>query len=139
MQVDPLDESTRARLRSQRRSDTKPELALRSELWRRGLRYRVDRKVVGSRRRVDIAFVGARVAVFVDGCFWHSCPVHGSQPKNNREWWRSKLQANVDRDRSTDAQLAEAGWLVIRVWEHEDAQDAADRVGPVVRARSAKA
>jgi DNA mismatch endonuclease (patch repair protein) len=112
----------------QRRVGTAPELALRSELWRRGRRFRVDFAVVGRRRRVDIAFTRLKVAVFVDGCFWHSCPEHGSLPKNNRDWWRVKLEANTRRDRLTDAVLAEAGWRVVRVWEHEPVTLAADRV-----------
>lgn len=123
------------RMKSQRRRDTKPEAALRLDLWRRGLRYRVDVKVVGRRRRVDIAFTRAKVAVFVDGCFWHSCPEHGSLPKANRAWWTEKLEANARRDRDTDAELVAAGWLVIRVWEHEEAPEAADRVEAAVRAR----
>jgi DNA mismatch endonuclease (patch repair protein) len=122
-------------MRSQRRRDTKPEAALRSELWRRGLRYRVDTKVVGRRRRVDIAFTRAKVAVFVDGCFWHSCPEHRSLPKANRAWWTDKLETNERRDRDTDAELTAAGWLVIRVWEHEDPTEAADRVEATVRGR----
>lgn len=122
-------------MKNQRRRDTKPEAALRSELWRRGLRYRVDVKVVGRRRRVDIAFTRARVAVFVDGCFWHRCPEHGSLPKVNRSWWTEKLEANERRDRDTDTELIAAGWLVIRVWEHEDPIEAADRVEAAVRTR----
>lgn len=123
------------RMKNQRRRDTKAELALRSELWRRGLRYRVDVKVVGRRRRVDIAFTRAMVAVFVDGCFWHRCPDHASLPKANREWWKAKLDANERRDRDTDREMAAAGWLVIRVWEHEDPVIAANRVEAAVRAR----
>lgn len=122
-------------MKKQRRRDTKPEAALRSELWRRGLRYRVDVAVVGRRRRVDIAFTRAKVAVFVDGCFWHCCPEHGSVPKANREWWLQKLGANERRDRDTDSELHAAGWLTIRVWEHEDPIEAADRVEVAVRAR----
>jgi len=122
-------------MKNQRRRDTKPEAALRSELWRRGLRYRVDVKVVGRRRRVDIAFTRMKVAVFVDGCFWHRCPAHGSFPKANRAWWTEKLQANERRDRDTDDELLAAGWLVIRIWEHEDPIEAADRVEAAVRAR----
>lgn len=122
-------------MKEQRRRDTKPEIALRSELWRRGLRYRVDHKVVGNRRRVDIAFRRARVAVFVDGCFWHMCPDHSSLPKTNREWWLAKLEANVARDESTNAELERAGWTVVRIWEHEDTALAADRVEELVRGR----
>lgn len=121
------------RLSRQGRRDTAPELALRRELWRRGLRYRVDHPVLGRRRRVDIAFTRARVAVFVDGCFWHGCPDHASIPKNNREWWLAKLAANSARDRHTDEELREDGWTVIRVWEHEDPTESADLVEKVVR------
>jgi DNA mismatch endonuclease (patch repair protein) len=122
-------------MKEQRRRDTKPEFALRSELWRRGLRYRVDYKVVGNRRRVDIAFTRARIAVFVDGCFWHMCPKHRSLPKTNRDWWLAKLEANAARDESTNSELERAGWTVVRVWEHEDTTLAADRVEELVRGR----
>lgn len=122
-------------MKSQRRRDTAPEKALRSELWRRGLRFRVDHKVVDPRRRVDIVFTGAKVAVFVDGCFWHGCPIHATSPKANREWWKAKLAGNVERDRTTDDALASAGWLVIRIWEHEPVRAAADRVEATVRCR----
>ncbi|HEX3900204.1 MAG TPA: very short patch repair endonuclease [Mycobacteriales bacterium] len=111
---------------AQLRRDTKPEMALRQELHRSGLRYRVDYQVLkGLRRRADVAFPRAQVAVFVDGCFWHGCPTHRTWPKSNSEWWASKLEANVSRDRDTDRRLAEAGWLVIRMWEHEDSIEAA--------------
>jgi DNA mismatch endonuclease, patch repair protein len=124
-------------MEGQRRRDTKPELALRSLLWARGLRYRVDHKVLsGMRRRADLAFLGPRVAVFVDGCFWHRCPEHGSMPRANREWWAAKLDRNVERDRDTDARLAAAGWLVVRIWEHDRLDDAVTRIEQAVRARS---
>lgn len=127
----------RRRFENQRRSNTKPELQLRRELHRRGLRYRIDLSVLSDRRRrVDIVFPGPRVAVFVDGCFWHRCPQHGNVPKSNREWWRAKLDRNVDRDRDTDRQLRNAGWNVVRIWEHEVRADvvlAADRIESVVR------
>jgi DNA mismatch endonuclease (patch repair protein) len=111
---------------AQLRRDTKPEMALRQELHRSGLRYRVDYQVLkGLRRRADVAFPRAQVAVFVDGCFWHGCPTHRTWPKSNSEWWASKLEANVSRDRDTDRRLAEAGWLVIRMREHEDSIEAA--------------
>lgn len=120
------------RMKAQRRRDTAPELALRRELWRRGLRYRVDHKVVGTRRRVDVVFTRARVAVFIDGCFWHRCPIHSTLPKANAAWWLAKLDANVERDRRTDRDLEMAGWVVVRVWEHEDPVVAADRIESVV-------
>ncbi len=119
----------------QRRRDTAPEVALRSALHRSGLRYRVDFPLPGLRRRADIAFPAARVAVFVDGCFWHGCPEHGSWPKENAPWWREKIEANRRRDRDTDARLRDAGWLPLRVWEHEPAEAAAERVAEAVRAR----
>src|SRR3954462_5374281 len=121
-------------MRTQRRRDTAPELALRRVLWSRGLRFRVEYKAVGLRRRVDIAFARRRIAVFVDGCFWHSCPVHGTIPKVNQEWWIEKLETNVHRDRATNESLSDAGWTVIRVWEHEDPRAAADRIEAIVRA-----
>lgn len=122
-------ESVSARMRRQRSHGTGPELALRRELHRRGHRYRVQVRVLeGTRRTADLVFGPARVAVFVDGCFWHSCPVHGTTPASNADWWRNKLAGNVERDRDTDRRLSGAGWLVIRVWEHEDPVTAADRV-----------
>ncbi|WP_233608252.1 very short patch repair endonuclease [Nocardia stercoris] len=113
----------------QRRVHTAPEIALRRELHRRGARYFVDRAPLpGLRRRADLVFPRLRVAVYVDGCFWHSCPEHATFPKRNAEWWAAKLAGNVARDRDTDARLTTAGWLVVRVWEHESAALAADRV-----------
>ncbi|WP_028476086.1 very short patch repair endonuclease [Nocardia sp. CNY236] len=123
------DAATSARLARQPRTGTGPELALRRELHRRGLRYFVDRAPIrGQRRRADVVFPRRRVAVYVDGCFWHRCPQHATAPKNNAEWWAAKLAGNVARDRATDAALLAAGWLVVRVWEHEDPISAADRV-----------
>jgi DNA mismatch endonuclease (patch repair protein) len=108
-------------MRANRRSDTKPELALRKALHGRGLRYRKDFRIdlAQARVRPDIAFTARRVAVFVDGCFWHACPEHGSKPAANTWYWEPKLARNVQRDRAADAALAEAGWRVVRVWEHE--------------------
>jgi DNA mismatch endonuclease, patch repair protein len=119
------------------RRDTQPELAIRSELHRRGFRFRVDRPPVpGLRSRADIVFGPARVAVYVDGCFWHSCPEHGTKPKANAVWWEHKLARNQERDRETDRVLRERGWRVVRIWEHEDAVEAADRVEDVIDARA---
>ena len=134
--VEPLDEKIRDRFRKQRRRDTKPEVALRSALHRKGLRFRVDRAVLaGMRSRPDIVFGPSKVAVFVDGCFWHRCREHGTTPKNNREWWNQKLDANVARDRRVDAQLSDAGWQVLRFWEHEDPDHAAGITAKVVAKR----
>jgi DNA mismatch endonuclease, patch repair protein len=121
------------RMTSQRQRDTKGELELRSLLHRRGLRFRVHALLPGLRRRSDIVFTRARVAVFVDGCFWHGCPEHGSWPKQNADWWREKIEANQRRDRDTDARLKAAGWTVVRVWEHDDPTRAADRIAEIVR------
>lgn len=120
----------------QPRRDTEPELAIRKELHRLGLRFRVDFPIVPGtlRRRVDIVFRRARVAVFVDGCFWHRCPIHGpAYPGTNRWYWGPKLQRNEDRDRDTDERLETAGWRVLRIWEHEDPEFAANRVERAVR------
>jgi DNA mismatch endonuclease (patch repair protein) len=120
------------------RANTAPEVALRSELHRRGLRFRLHVAVPGDRRRkIDIVFGSTKVAVFVDGCFWHSCPEHGTMPKANEEFWRRKLAGNHIRDRETDARLRALGWDVVRVWEHEEISSAADRVEAVVRTRRA--
>jgi len=113
--------------------DTRGELELRRALHARGLRFRVDRAVLpDKRRRVDIVFGPTRVAVFVDGCFWHGCAVHGTEPRSNQSFWREKVEANRRRDRDTNERLRNAGWLVIRVWEHENASEAADRINQVV-------
>ncbi|MCL8251356.1 very short patch repair endonuclease [Aeromicrobium fastidiosum] len=110
--------------------DTKPELALRSSLHRAGLRFRKDYRldVGGLRCRPDIAFTRLRVAVFVDGCFWHCCPEHGVSPKRNSEYWGPKLRRNVERDALQTKALIAAGWTVIRVWEHEPIAEALQRV-----------
>jgi DNA mismatch endonuclease (patch repair protein) len=131
----PSSRDASARLSRTPRRDTGPELALRRELHRRGLRFFVGRPPLASekRRRADIVFPRARVAVFVDGCFWHGCPQHMTWPKANAGWWRAKIMANVARDRRTDERLREAGWTVVRVWEHEAVDAAADRVERVVR------
>lgn len=129
----PLDAATSARLKRQARASTKPELALRRELHRRGLRYRVNHPELPG--RPDIALTRAKVAVFVDGCFWHRCPEHGTTPRNNRDWWLAKLDRNVTRDRAKDTALAEMGWIVVHVWEHETVAEAAERVESAWRLR----
>ncbi len=108
--------------------DTAAELALRSELHRRGRRFYVNRRVLGDRRSVDLAFPRLRVAVFVDGCFWHVCPQHSAPPRVNTGYWLPKLAGNAERDRRTDADLSAAGWTVVRVWEHESVTAAVSRV-----------
>jgi DNA mismatch endonuclease (patch repair protein) len=123
-------------MQAQRTRDTGPEIAVRRLLHAAGLRYRVDRAPVpGLRRRADLLFGPARVAVYVDGCFWHGCPEHGNTPRSNRDYWYPKLTANQARDRDTDARLAAAGWTVVRAWEHEDPGMVAARVQATVAAR----
>jgi DNA mismatch endonuclease, patch repair protein len=122
----PASPGRSANMKANRRRDTKPELALRSALHAMGYRYRKDLRLDLPQRRVrpDIAFTGRKVAVFVDGCFWHACPEHGSQPKNNEWYWSPKLAGNVERDRAADLALADAGWTVVRLWEHVPVADA---------------
>ncbi|MFJ6796510.1 very short patch repair endonuclease [Streptomyces sp. NPDC091268] len=127
---------TRARMSRQKSKDTRIEVALRRALHAAGLRYRVHRRPIKAvRREADIVFGPARVAVFVDGCFWHGCPEHATWPRRNADFWRGKIEGNRARDRDTDARLAEAGWLAVRVWEHEAVAQAAARVAAVVRER----
>ncbi|WP_231931127.1 very short patch repair endonuclease [Micromonospora coriariae] len=122
----PLSEAVSNQMKRMRRASTKPELLIRRELHRRGLRFRINHPVLPG--RPDIAFTRARLAVFVDGCFWHQCPKHGVMPKNNREWWQAKLRRNVERDREKDAALTALGWQVRHFWEHEDPVAVADEV-----------
>ena len=110
----------RSRMARQKRVGTKPEVVLRKLLHRAGLRYRVAYPVPSMpRKTIDIAFPGRKVAIFVDGCFWHACPEHGVSPRNNSEWWLVKLESNRRRDAETTAALESSGWTVIRLWEHE--------------------
>jgi len=121
-------------MRAVRRTHTEAEWAIRRELFSRGRRYRVDRQPVPTvRTRADLVFPRQRLAVYVDGCFWHRCPLHGTEPKTNAEWWKEKLDANVARDRSTDAALAAAGWRVLRVWEHESPLEVVDEIERILR------
>lgn len=113
----------------QRTIDTTPELALRRLLFASGARYRVGYKVPGMpRRSIDIAFPGKRIAVFVDGCFWHGCPQHCVPPKNNAAWWKAKLDRNVARDKETTSHLLQSGWTVLRLWEHTPVDEAVSAV-----------
>ncbi len=117
----PSSAGRSANMRANRRTDTKPELALRHALHRLGYRYRKDYRLdldSGRRVRPDIVFTARKVAVFLDGCFWHACPEHGSKPKANEWYWNPKLLKNVERDRMNDAALILAGWTVLRLWEH---------------------
>jgi len=127
------DAGIRRSMLSNKRRDTSIELAVRRRLHARGVRYRVDYPPVpGLRRRADVVFIRCRVAVFIDGCFWHRCPVHGTHPKRNADYWEPKLDANAARDAETTALLEAAGWTVLRFWEHEDPDDVAARIAAVV-------
>lgn len=126
------------RMKNQPRSDTGCELRLRSALHRLGLRYRVHvRPETALRREADIVFRPARVAVFVDGCFWHGCPIHKRPSKSHSDWWIDKIDKNRLRDQETGVVLAQSGWTVIRIWEHADSQMAAAEIARVVRAHTA--
>lgn len=104
--------------------NTKPELAVRRVLHAAGFRYRVDlRPVLELRSRADIVFTKKKLAVYIDGCFWHGCPVHATIPKSNADYWVPKLKRNVERDRETTSKLESLGWVVLRFWEHEDVEE----------------
>lgn len=124
-----MSDAVRRRMQGQARVGTKPELLLRRQLWARGRRYRVAYPAPGlPRRSIDIAFPGKKLAVFVDGCFWHSCPEHSVPVKNNQRWWQAKLTKNVQRDSETTALLERRGWRVMRFWEHISPLEAADAI-----------
>ncbi|MGD0742097.1 MAG: very short patch repair endonuclease [Acidimicrobiales bacterium] len=119
-----------------RKRDTKPELAVRRAVHRRGLRYTVAaRPLPQLARTADLVFRGAKVAVFVDGCFWHGCPAHYKPPRSNSTYWLPKIQRNQARDRSVDEALRGAGWGVIRFWEHEDPEKVAAAIAKAVQRR----
>lgn len=140
MSIDPVSWAStagvRRSMRSNRGRDTGPELAVRRSMHRMGLRFFVGRRPLPSMpRTADAVFPTVRVAVFVDGCFWHRCPEHATTPVRNADYWVPKLARNAERDRETDRLLEDAGWVVLRVWEHEPAGEAAERVREVVSDR----
>jgi len=122
--------ATRKAMQGNRRVDTAPELAIRRLLHRAGLRYRVDYPIDagGRKARPDVVFTRRRLAVFLDGCYWHGCPQHCRLPTSNRDYWVAKIERNRERDARTSAALEAAGWDVIRAWEHEPPEDVAQRV-----------
>lgn len=131
MSIRPAASSTSvsARMSKQRRRDTGAELLVRHLLHARGVRYRVDVRLEKDFRcKADMAWKTLRLAVFIDGCFWHGCPEHATKPRANEEWWRRKLEGNVARDRRIDAELAARGWSVMRFWEHEEPAVVADAI-----------
>ncbi len=118
-------------MRATKRRDTRPEQRLRSLLHRRGLRFRVDhpiRTAAGRKRRTDIAFTRQKLAIFIDGCFWHQCPDHCRVPERNHDYWEAKLRGNAERDRLIDRELRDSGWIVLRFWEHESPERAAKEI-----------
>ena len=125
-------------MRANVRRDTRPELAVRSLLHAAGLRYLVDVPPLGfdRRRKADIVFTSRRVAVFIDGCFWHGCPTHFVTPRSNADYWDPKIARNRERDRETVARLEAEGWLALRFWEHEAPQSVAFKIIAAVEKRS---
>lgn len=136
---EPSSAAVSAVMRANRKTDTKPELLLRSQLHHRGLRFRKNHliRLEGLSVRPDVVFTKQRVAVFVDGCFWHRCPDHGLRPRSNSRYWEQKLDSNVKRDRAVTADLRGGGWIVVRLWEHMDPSAGADEVLEAVRTRAA--
>lgn len=132
--------SAAAAMRANERVDTGPELRLRSALHRRGYRFRVDLPVRAGGRlcHPDVVFTRAKLAVFVDGCFWHRCPVHGEVPASHVSYWGPKLERNVQRDLRNTADLTSSGWAVVRVWEHETLDEAVHRVISALKRRSSQ-
>lgn len=131
--ISPSSAEASRRMAKIRQKGTDAEVALRRELYRIGLRYRIDYEVLKKPRRVaDIAFPGRKIAIFVDGCFWHGCPEHASWPKRNAEFWRQKIKTNQLRDADTNERLRSLGWTVLRFWSHESPTDAAAVVANMV-------
>lgn len=125
----PSSPAVSERMSRTKNRDTAAEMAIRRELHCRGLRYRVNAQIDGlGRSRPDIVFTKHKLAVFVDGCFWHRCPEHATPPQANAAWWKEKLDRNVERDRATNERLEELGWTVLRIWEHTRPHEAADLV-----------
>lgn len=137
--IKPSSPETSRRMAKVRQKGTDAEVALRQELYRIGLRYRVNFEVLKKPRRLaDVAFPGLRIAIFVDGCFWHGCPEHASWPKQNAEFWREKIEANRHRDADTNERLRSMGWMVLRFWEHESPVEAAEVVAKTVAVARSK-
>lgn len=133
----PSSAAVSARMSRHPRRDTLPEMRLRRGLHANGLRYRVQYRVPGlARRTIDIAFPRRKIAVFLDGCFWHGCAEHGGIPASNRLWWEAKIGRNRARDVETTEWLTASGWLVVRIWEHEPTRDAVTLVSQAVASRT---
>ena len=135
-QISPSSLEASRRMARVRQKSTQAELNLRKALHARGLRYRLHVPLLTKPRRVaDIVFPGARIAVFVDGCFWHGCPEHVSWPKSNTNFWREKIENNRLRDADTDKRLTALGWASVRIWEHENVDSAADQIAALIATR----
>ena len=140
MELETQDQVVRRRMQSNRSKDTSPEMEIRKRLHALGYRYRIHvRPIPTMPRTADIVFTRARLAIFIDGCFWHHCPTHGSVPKSNVESWLDKFLRNQVRDAETNAALTNAGWTVLRIWEHEDATDAVQNILQSLNGRRARA
>jgi DNA mismatch endonuclease (patch repair protein) len=126
----PSSANASAAMRGNRKNETKPEVAIRRLVHAIGFRYRIGAQIaLGDLRiRPDIVLRRARLAVFVDGCFWHGCPTHGTKPRSNSDYWAKKIGRNRDRDRRNDRALRAAEWTVVRIWEHDDPSDAIARI-----------
>lgn len=134
--VSPSSHDASRRMARVRQKGTQAEIDLRRVLHAKGLRYRLHVLLLTKPRRLaDIVFPSAKIAVVVDGCFWHGCPEHASWPKSNADFWREKIETNRTRDADTDQRLNALGWKTVRVWEHEDAREAANRIAELVDAR----
>jgi len=134
--VTPSSPEASRRMVRVRQRDTDIEIKLRKALYALGLRYRLQVPLLSKPRRVaDIVFLGPRVAVFVDGCFWHGCPLHATWPKKNAEFWRTKIETNRTRDADTDRHLRRLGWEVVRVWAHQSPVDAARHISEIIKTR----
>lgn len=129
----PSSSDASRRMAKVRQTGTDAELVLRREMYRIGLRYRIGYEVLRKPRRIaDVAFPGRKIAVFVDGCFWHGCPEHATWPKRNADFWRQKIETNRRRDADTNARLQANGWTALRFWSHESPVEAAQTVARVV-------
>lgn len=128
-----VDSKVHRRMAATRGKNNPRERAIRSALHHKGLRFRLHRRLLPNKNRTaDIVFPRHKVAVFIDGCFWHGCPIHGTWPKKNAMWWRDKINQNLARDRDTDASLRQLGWRVVRIWEHEPIEVAVARITEVI-------
>ncbi|ASK34555.1 very short patch repair endonuclease [Alcanivorax sp. N3-2A] len=131
--LEPTSSDTSRRMGRVRQKGTDAEMALRREMHRIGLRYRIDYQVLRKPRRIaDVAFPGRKIAVFVDGCFWHGCPEHATWPKRNAEFWQQKIERNRRRDMDTNDRLRSIGWTVLRFWSHESPIESARAVAHAV-------